>query len=84
MKFLYFNFLKTWFGGRIILVIRKILEFYDSKIGVLNNSSKNEYLVSKYPVLQKLEVLNGPFVGLKYPDQIAFGSTYIPKLIGSY
>jgi len=35
-------------------------------------------------ILNKKEVLHGPFRGMKYPSLSSFGSTLYPKLIGSY
>lgn len=32
----------------------------------------------------KLEVKHGPFQGMKYPESSSFGSTLLPKLLGSY
>ncbi|MEY4860340.1 MAG: Trans-aconitate 2-methyltransferase [Bacteroidota bacterium] len=43
-----------------------------------------EEMVEQIPELQKLEVLNGPFKGMKYPEFLSMGSTLIPKLLGSY
>jgi hypothetical protein len=34
--------------------------------------------------LSDLVVKNGPFQGLRYPKQVAYGSEFLPKLIGSY
>jgi len=35
-------------------------------------------------IFKDLKVLNGPFKGLKYPNLEAFGSSLLPKLLGSY
>ena len=45
---------------------------------------QNSDSVIQLPELQKLKVLNGPFSGMLYPDMSSLGSTFIPKLIGSY
>ena len=45
---------------------------------------QNADSVMQLPELQKLQVLNGPFSGMLYPEMSSLGSTFIPKLIGSY
>lgn len=45
--------------------------------GVILNSSIKD-------CLDKLEVINGPFKGMKYPSLEAVGSSLYPKIIGSY
>lgn len=37
-----------------------------------------------FPMLEKLEVMNGQFKGMKYPSLQAFRSSLYPKIIGSY
>ena len=39
---------------------------------------------SIYAALSNLQVLNGPFKGMKYPSLDAVGSSLYPKIIGSY
>lgn len=37
-----------------------------------------------FPIVNKKEVLNGPFKGMKYPALSSVGSSLFPKLLGSY
>lgn len=46
------------------------------------NTKLIEKLVLKYS--PDLVVLNGPFKGLKYPTLLSIGSTFSPKIFGSY
>lgn len=39
---------------------------------------------SYYPIVNRKEVLNGPFKGMKYPSLSSVGSSLFPKLLGSY
>jgi hypothetical protein len=61
-----------------------ILSRYEIVFYNLSQEQEIEELVLQLPELQKLEVLNGPFKGMKYPEFLSLGSTLIPKLIGSY
>ncbi len=49
-----------------------------SLVMVLNYGYKN------YLIIEKMEVQNGPFVGLKFDKLEAHGSSILPKIIGSY
>jgi hypothetical protein len=46
----------------------------------LNNMDWNRF----NGLFDRLEVLNGPFKGMKYPDFKSVGSSFYPKLLGSY
>ena len=35
-------------------------------------------------ILEKLKVASGPFKGLKYPSLNSYGSSLLPKLLGTY
>ena len=61
-----------------------ILSRYEIVFYNLSQEQEIEELVLQLSELQKLEVLNGPFKGMKYPEFLSLGSTLIPKLIGSY
>lgn len=51
-------------------------------------NAKNEQLQNALPkpprIFSDLTVQNGPFAGLTYPDELAIGSAFYPKIVGCY
>ena len=81
------NFNKVIFskGVKLLLApIIKLFRIYEIRFFNLREKESIDALINIIPGLSKLQVLNGPFQGMKYPNAISKGSTFVPKILGSY
>lgn len=54
---------------------------YARRHRIKSRIDRKQFILQHSP---NLVVLNGPFKGLKYPQMISTGSTFCPKILGSY
>lgn len=92
LKKLFFYISKNNFSWALIdKILTPITKFHKTAI----NYRKSEqvpgdiihsqiFLEFKRNIYKELKVLNGPFKGMIYPSAVSIGSTFVPKILGSY
>ncbi len=82
MKKIIHRILSNWPFLVFIRASQKLVSFYEVRNAEISNKETDRVLVSNY--FRELQVVAGPFKGLKYHDVDACGSTFVAKLAGSY
>lgn len=63
---------------------RDISFLFVKDYNLINNSIINDFFLKQFVKEHGLQVIFGPFLGMKYASLEAYGSKLIPKLLGTY